>query len=176
MLLVRCSLFLVFATNPLGNPNVNLLAISSVTAALLVVYAIFGNRIYKIWYIKVLELSFIVNLCVLALATLFVRSTGGNQNAVAFTSVSLAFATFVGIITYHSVLQIKHTPQLWRRMFLRNNDNYDPVPQTDEDSDLEGRAPSPPDPSDGCATVTHINIRELLDLNELREPCMEMDD
>ena len=121
-----------------------------------------------------LEFSFIVNLGTLALATLYIRSTGGNQKAVTFTSISIAFATFIGIVIYHTAQQIKYTPQLWRKLFTRN-DTYELVPQTDEDSDLEDVSPpSPPDPSDGCATVTHINIRELLvnDLNELQEPCM----
>ena len=174
MLLVRCALFLLFACNALGDPSVNLLAIGSVTAILPIVYAVLGNRIYKTWYLNMLELSFITNLCILALATLYIRSTGGNQNAVTFTSIGVAFATFIGIVTYHSAQQIKHIPLLWKKLFRRHT--YELVPRSNEDSDFEGVfPPSPPDPSDGCATVTHINIRELLDLNELREPCMEMD-
>ena len=175
MLLVRCTLFLLFAFNALGDPSINLLAIGCVTVILLIVYAQLGNRIYKTWYLNTLEQSFIANLCVLALATLYTRSTGGNQNAVTFTSISVAFATFIGIVIYHSVQQIRHTPQLWRKLFPRN-DTYESFPQTDEDSDGVS-PPSPPDPSDGCATVTHINLRDLLvnAQNELREPCMEMD-
>ena len=177
MLLVHCALFLLFAFNALGDPNVNLLAIGCVTAILPIVYALLGNRIYKTWYLNTLELSFIVNLCVFALATFYIRSIGGNQNAVTFTSISVAFATFIGIVIYHTAQQIKYTPQLWRKLFPQN-DTYVLVPQTDEDSDVEDvSSPSPPDPSDGCATVTYINIRDLLvnDLNELQEPCMEMD-
>ena len=179
MLLVRCILFLLFAFNVLGDPSVNLLAIGSVTAVLPIVYALFENKIYKTWYLNMLELSFIVNLCILALATFYIRSTGGNQNAVTFTSISIAFATFIGIVIYHSAQQIKHAPRLWQKVISRRN-TYELVPQTDEDSDLHGTSPpSPPDPTDGCATVTHISLRELLDLNddtELREPCLEMDD
>ena len=174
MLLVRCALFLLFAFNALGDPSINLLAIGCVTALLPIVYALLGNRIYKTWYLNALELSFIVNLGILALATLYIRSTGGNQNAVTFTSISVAFATFIGIVIYHSAQQIKHTPQLWRKLFPRY-DTYVLVPQTDEDSGVY--PPSPPDPSDGCATVTHINLSDILvnARNELREPCMEMD-
>ena len=175
MLLVRCALFLLFAFNALGDPSVNLLAIGTVTVILLIVYALLGNRIYKAWYLNTLELFFIANLCVLALATFYIRSTGGNQNAVTFTSVSVAFATFTGIVIYHSVQQIKQSPQLWRKMFPQD-DTYELVPQTD--SDPEGvHPPSPPDPSDGTATVAHIDLRDLLEIarNELREPCMEMD-
>ena len=169
MLLVRCVLFLIFAFNALGDPDINLLAIASVTGMLLIFYALFGNRIYENWYLNVLELSFIANLCVIAIATLYIRTrtTRGNQNAVTFISISIAFATFIGIITYHLVQQIKDTPRLWRRMLPRN-DTYEIVPYTNE---LEGTAPlSPPDPSYSYATVTHINFHEL------REPCMEMDD
>ena len=175
MLLVRCALFLLFAFNALGDPSINLLAIGCATAILPIVYVVLGNRIYKTWYLNVLELSFIVNLGILALATLYIRSTGGNQNAVTFTSISIAFATFIGIVIYHSAQQIKDTPQLWRKLFPRY-DTYVLVPQTDEDSDGV-YPPSPPDPSDGCATVTHINLRDILvnARNELREPCLEMD-
>ena len=175
MLLVRCALFLLFAFNTLGDPSVNLLAISSVTAVLHIVYTLLGNRIYKVWFLNMLELSLIVNLCILAVVTLYIRSAGGNQNAVTFTSVSVAFATFTGIVIYHSAQQIKQSPQLWRKMFPRD-DTYELVPQTD--SDPEGvHPPSPPDPSDGTATVVHIDLRDLLEnaRNELKEPCMEMD-
>ena len=172
MLLVRCVLFLLFAFNAVGDPSINLLAIISITVVLLIIYALLGNRIYKTWYLNVLELSFIVNLCILAVATLYIRSTGGNQNAVTFTSVSVAFATFVGIVIYHSAQQIKHSPQLWRRMFPRNS-SYEPFPQV---LDLNDTAPPRPrDPSDGCATVSHINIHELLakqNDNGFRESCL----
>ena len=175
MLLVRCILFFLSAFNALGDSNANLLAIGSITAVLLIVYAVYVNRLYKIWYLNILELFFIANLCILVLVTLYIHSTGGNQNAVTFTSISIAFATFIGIITYHSLQQIKDTPRLWRRIF-RQSINHEVLLQTDAESDCEDTTPpSPPDPSDGGATVAHINIRELLNLNELREPCMEMD-
>ena len=140
MLVVRCALFFLFALNAFGDPSVNLLAIGSITAILPMVYALLGNRIYKTWYLNTLELSFIVNLCILAVATLYIRSTGGNQNAVTFTSVSVAFATFVGIVIYHSAQQIKHGPQLCRRMSPRN-DSYDSYSQDYEPDDTGSPSP-----------------------------------
>ena len=175
MLLVRCALFLLFAFNALGDPSINLLTIACVSATLLIVYALLGNRIYKIWCLNTLELSFIAYLCIFALVTLYIRSTGGNQNAVTFTSTSIAFATFIAIVIYHSAQQVKHFPQLWRKLFPQN-DTYELVPQTDSDPE-NAHPPSPPDPSDGTATVLHLDLHDLLvnARNELREPCMEMD-
>ena len=63
--------------------------------------------VYKKWYLNALELSFILNLGILAVTTIYVKVSGGSQAAVAYTSVGIAFLTFVGIITYHIYLQIK---------------------------------------------------------------------
>ena len=62
MFLVRFALFLLFAFNALGDPSVNLRAIGFVSGTLQIAYTLFGNRIYKTWYLNTLEFSFIVNL------------------------------------------------------------------------------------------------------------------
>ena len=92
MLLLRFVLFLISAVNALGDPSVNLLAIA--TAAILTLPTILGCRIYKTWSLGLLETSFFINLAILAVATLYIHPSGGNQNAVTFTSVGIAFATF----------------------------------------------------------------------------------
>ena len=160
MLLLRLVLFLISAVNVLGDPNVNLLVIASITAAILPI--ILGSRIYKTWSIGLLETSFFLNLNIFSLASLYVRSSGGNQNAIASTSVGMAFATFIGIVIYHSVQQLKGT-RLWRRLFQRHD--YVRVPLTDGDSGPE----HPPDQmfiSGSAPTQTEVDIRAL------REPCM----
>ena len=55
---------------------------------------------YKNWYLDVLEGSFALNLIILAAATYHVTLTRGNQLAVGYTSVSIAFVTFIGILVY----------------------------------------------------------------------------
>ena len=62
-------------------------------------FALFG-KVYKSWYLNALELSFILNLGILAVATYHVSLSGGNQAAVAYISVGIAFFNFVGIIIY----------------------------------------------------------------------------
>ena len=50
---------------------------------------IFQFNIYKLWYLNVLEASFIINLLVLAIGTYYVELSGGNQNVLTYTSVML---------------------------------------------------------------------------------------
>ena len=69
LLLIRCTLFLVFAFNISGNDSVNLLVISSTTFGIIVGFALSG-MVYKMWYLNALELSFILNLGMLAVAHL----------------------------------------------------------------------------------------------------------
>ena len=69
--------------------------------------------VYIVWYDlqklvpECFELLFILNLGILAVATYHVKLSGGSQAAVAYTSVGIAFLTFVGIVTNHIYLQIK---------------------------------------------------------------------
>ena len=163
LLLLRLVLFLISAGNALGDPSVNLLAIASITATILPI--ILGSRIYKTWSLGLLETSFILNLTILAVATLYIHASGGNQNAVTFTSVGIAFATFTGIVIYHSVQQIKGT-RLWRRVCMRHD--YVRVPLTDVDSEHE-------DPPDRVFMSNSAPTQTVVDMRELREPCMATD-
>ncbi len=163
MLLLRLVLFLISAVNALGDPNINLLAV--VTITVLILPTILGCRIYKTWSLGLLETSFIINLTILSLATLYIRASGGNQNAVTFTSVGIAFATFTGILIYHSAEQFKST-RMWRRWHQRPA--YVRVPLTDVDS-------GPEDPPDRVFLSGAAPTRTVVDMRELREACMATD-
>ena len=162
MLLFRFVLFLIFAVNALGDPNTNLLAIASATT--LIPPTIFGFRIYKTWSLGLLETSFIINLTILAVATLYFCPTGGNHNAATFTSVGIAFATFTGIVIYHSVQQIKGT-RLCRRVRLKQDH-----PLTDVASGYE-------DLQDHVFVSRYVPTQTVVSIryHELREPCMATD-
>ena len=163
MLLLRFVLYLIFAVNTLGDPCVNLLAIASSTVAILT-FTTLSTKIYKTWSLGLLETSFILNLTILAMATLYIRPSGENQNVATFTSVGIAFVTFAGIVIYHSIQQIKDT-RLWRRVCLRHD--YMRISLDDGNS-------GPEDPPDlvlvpGIApTQTVVYSRNF----ELRESCM----
>ena len=99
-LLLRCVLLLTFALNALGEPSINLLAITTVCIGVgsmsWIVHGIYSQR-----RLDALEASFVFNLGMFAAATYHVKVAGGNQAAVANTSISIAFFTFVGIVFIH---------------------------------------------------------------------------
>ena len=118
MLCVRCLLLLVFAFNALGDSSINLLVISF-TMFVLTGMTKFTGRIYKTWYLDVIELSFILNLGIVSTATLYIRSrTNGvnesdrnNHTAVVYSSVGTAFITFIAIIFFHTYKQLQSSEQ-----------------------------------------------------------------
>ena len=159
MLTLRCLLFLVFAFNSFGNPSINLLCISLASAVLLILSTVLGNQIYKSVFTNFLELSFNSNLCIVATVTLYVRSAGGNQNALTFTSISAAFVTFLGIVIYHLAQQIRAAPQWWRRLHPSRDYNADRLAVAD--SEPQDRALTRPSTAQ-FATVAYININDIV--------------
>ena len=51
----------------------------------------------------------------LGVATFHIKFSGGDQLAVGYTSVSIAFATFIGILVYHMLQQVRQT-KLWKKV------------------------------------------------------------
>ena len=157
LLLVRCALFLVFAFNISGNDSVNLLLISSASFGILVWFTL-SSVVYRSWYLNALEVSFILNLGILAVATYHVTFSGGSQAAVAYTSVGIAFLTFVGIVTYHIYIQIKSKVQYIQRGYKLLHRNGNCNRRCEEDgANLEHQCGVTPN----IVTHTEINLREL---------------
>ena len=50
-----------------------------------------------------------LNMTILAALTYHVKVSKGNQFAVGYTSVTIAFVTFIGILAYHIFQQLRHT-------------------------------------------------------------------
>ena len=110
LLVVRVVLFITFASNVLGDPRVNLLAI---IISLLLLYTILWNtgQIYKSRLTHVLECVYILNLGVYTAATAFLVSSNSSpyrQEQLACIMVGTAFLVFSGTLVYHlyTLLQI----------------------------------------------------------------------
>ena len=62
---------------------------------------------YEKWYLSLFENSFIFNLGVLALGTLYIGVDGGKQAVLAYISVGVVFVQFIGIVLFHAVQKMK---------------------------------------------------------------------
>ena len=103
LLVVRGVLFVLFASFFAIENNVNLLLIS-VTSLVILIYTSITGRLYKTMYLTLLENSFFFNIGVLSAGTFYIRLTGDmhNQQALATSSVGIAFLKFCGITIFHS--------------------------------------------------------------------------
>ena len=101
LLLFRCGVFFVY-----GGDNISLLTISSTA---FVIVTLLTTGVYRNWLLTLLESSFMLNLGVLATTTLYINLAGGNQEAATYTSVAIAAVTFIGIVIYHAVMQVRNT-------------------------------------------------------------------
>ena len=108
LLLLRFALFLVFAFqfNPHQNKrSINLLVVL-VGAGVLVVWAWVSGGVYRNWHLDALEGTFALNLIILAASTMYINTyhvspSESDQLVLGYTSVSIAFATFIGILVFH---------------------------------------------------------------------------
>ena len=108
LLVLRFVLLLVFAFNSPQDPNINLLVIL-VGTGILHMWAWVCGGVYRNWFLDVLESSFVLNLTIIAASTIYINASNGNQLAVGYTSISIAFATFIGIFIYNILQQVNHT-------------------------------------------------------------------
>ena len=159
-LLLRCFLFLVSAFNVSGDKNsANLLAILIIVIVSFVVFGLSG-RVYKSWCLNALEVSFLLNLGVFTAGTYHVSLTAGNQAAITYTSVGVAFTTFVGIVAYHAYLRLKPW-QLQCTIYCNKNEddktNINEENDTIQNNQLQTRPQAAP-------------VTTIVDLRELRSP------
>ena len=100
LLLTRSGLFFIFALNFSNQPGLNLMATAIVSFLVLLLSWSLGG-VYKSKALQILESSFLLNLSVTSIATLYTLLQDGNQEAVIYTSVAIVLTEFIGIIIYH---------------------------------------------------------------------------
>ena len=166
LLLVRCVSFIMFTLEADGKANtrINLLVLSSIIVCLTTL-AWLHRGVYERLYNDVLEGSFILNLCLFTMATFYVEGYA-PQAAIAYTSIGIAFATFVCTVLCHSFIILRNT-SMWKKfvqkmkLFLNQNacDGSKEQPCESENCDSNVREPS----------ITFLELREsLLDVTATR--------
>ena len=159
--MLRFVLLLVFALNPQQDTNINLLTIL-LGAGILQLWAWVSGGVYKNWCLDALEGSFSLNLIMLVGTTYYVKFSEGSQLAVGYTSVSIALATFIGILACHIFQQMKHI-KLWKKV-PKLNLNFKKLNKKLNSKQAEANLDNPIDD-----LTESVNLREPW-LEDLLEP------
>ena len=106
LLVVRAALFMVFAMNVSGDPAINLCTVAMTTSCIMFYTTVSRGGIYKSRLLNAIEYFFFLNLSILSTLTLFAALTDGDQTAVVYTSVAIAFITFMLILLYHTLWRV----------------------------------------------------------------------
>ena len=72
-----------------------------VVGGLLLLKGLTTKRIYKSWPLDVMETAIYFNLVVFSAITWYNLDFGGNQEALAYTSVMIVFILVIGVIVFH---------------------------------------------------------------------------
>ncbi len=166
MLLIRGVLFTVFSATPTDMSNVDLLATAVIAYCLLIFLNI--GWVYKKNYLNLLENSFLLNLGVFAVGTLYISASGTeNQTLLVNILVGIAFVQFIAIVTFHvctSLRETKIAQWLLPARFLPNQQQ-----QIQIDRAQYERIPPEPDARDGVRPL-------VMSYNEYREPVLKYQD
>ena len=103
LLIARIVLYLVSALNLSNNPRINLLAIGLTISCLFVLKAVLLVKVYRKWPIELVEFSFHLNLLMLTFSSFYSLGDNERQLVIAYTSISISLALFLGIILYHII-------------------------------------------------------------------------
>ena len=130
LLFIRIAILLISAVLPANNFSVFTLSIT-VSAGALIVFTSIGPAMYRSKVTSVYETTLLTNLALLSLAKYHVNAAGGNQAAVTYLLIGVAFAQFLGRVScqIYSVLK----PFFSHRLKRLINNNTD-----DEDEDDDG--------------------------------------
>ena len=110
MLMLRIVLLVAFASDITNDPSITLLTIITVIVCVQSLVGVFGSpNIYKNQWIALLDALFLFNLVILSAGTYYCQRASGNQAAVGYTSLGVAFLIFAVILIYHVYMQVKDT-------------------------------------------------------------------
>ena len=167
LLLIRALLYIVFTVYNNSASSTNSLVVT-VTALALLSYTTLAGSIYRKWYLSALETMFILNLGVLAGGTVYVKLSNGNQAALVYTSTSISFAMFTGIVMWHAYKRLQDSTIVtkMRSVAVRRHQNTTVVQSTSiaTSSVVEFEVPSP----QSVQQIRHHSIN----FSELREPLL----
>ena len=117
LLIMRFILLLLFAITSTAMPRINLLAIAFTGVGLLLHCAI-REMPYKTTWLSILEMSFILNLTLLANFKLYIQSNKTADIATTYTSIGIVFIQFLAIVAYHVIIRVRTVLTTYKRRYV----------------------------------------------------------
>ena len=119
MLVVRNVLFILFAANGFGDPDINLVLINSIVLGLIQAFMWLPGKVYKVLTLNILEAIFIMKLGIFSAWTIFIRQNNSDpvkgQMIAAYTITTITIIIFIVITSYHIWIAIK-TSQVVKKL------------------------------------------------------------
>ena len=134
LLFIRIVILLISAVVPANNFSVFTLSIS-VSAGALVSFTAIGPSVYRSKVTSAFETALFTNLALLGLAKFYVHIAGGNQAPFTYLLICMAFAQFLGLVTYRVFSVLKPFFSKYRKCFINNNTDDE---DKDDDEEREG--------------------------------------
>ena len=134
LLFIRIVILLISSVLPANNFSVFTLSIS-VSAGALVVFTAIGPAVYRSKVTSVFETALFTNLALLGLAKFYVHIAGGNQAPFTYLLIGMAFAQFLGLVTYHVFSVLKPFFSKYHKRLINNNTDDE---DKDDDEEREG--------------------------------------
>ncbi len=162
--LMRCVLLIIFAT--VESIHANLFALITLCLISLSMFRVTGG-IYNETWIDLLEISFILNLGILATSTWYAISKKEKQEIATYISVSVALLSFVVLVFMHVFWRLRKLPKFRKKMEYMMNKT--------KDSGLESPEKNPQKKEAGTErpTNTLVELKESCQVVDLREPLLE---
>ena len=101
LLFVRVLLYLISVLNFSLDPRVDLMSVILIVGSLILLKGVTAKRVYKNWPLDVMETTIYFNLVAFSALTWYNMDFGGNQVAVAYTSVAIIIILFFAVVVYH---------------------------------------------------------------------------
>ena len=159
LLLARVCLFLVFSLNTLGDPIINLLSIVTCTFCLFAYLSLIGG-VYKLWWVNLVETTFILNLGLLSAAGLYKVAANLAIMPITYTSTGITFISFIAIISYHIAVKLSQT-KCGREMIAYANQMYQSFQERGK-LETEESCTADFDNSNNIVTYSEVELSEPL--------------
>ena len=155
LLFLHCGLYTVFSFNSIGGSKNSLLAITTAYTAVIVI-AWLSVKIYKNFYVNVIEATVYLDLIILSAAT----SNESNSPALVYTLVGFVFTVMIGIIFFQFHLLYIAKSTIWLKITSKYKSFKVLIKKQDNMAENE-RSPLNPSVTSND-TTTDIKFRESL--------------